>query len=274
MAMLRLGLFGDQRVVKSLSPRMHNAVLARHGLEGGYQAWAVEPADLEDALARLKSEGLSGANVTVPHKEAVAPLLDSLSSQARTMGAVNTIVRRGLELVGHNTDVDGFAAALARPDFKTQGCRALVLGAGGAARAVVLALMRLGAAEVLVASRTQARVRRLADDLAARAVGLDQAHLHAGMADLVVNATSASAAEESPELAALAGRLRLSQCRLLVDVNYGRPVNFWQQAAQRAGAPFLDGLIMLAHQARLSFRLWTGVDAPVSEFLEALEGAA
>jgi shikimate dehydrogenase len=269
--MMLLCLLGDKRVAKSLSPLMHNAVLARHGLEGQYVAIPVEPMDLEATVARLRDEGLAGANVTVPHKEAVAPLLDSLSSQARTMGAVNTIVRRGLELVGHNTDVEGFSAALAHPAFRAQGCRALVLGAGGAARAVVMALLGLGVDEVLVASRTMDRCRRLAEDLGARPVGLEQAHLHAAMAELVVNATSASSPAESPQLADLAGRLRLNRCQLLVDVNYGRQENFWKEAAVKAGAPFVDGLVMLAHQARLSFKLWTGVDAPVEEFTAALE---
>lgn len=267
------GVMGDERVARSLSPRMHNAVLARHGLDGVYVPIAVEPAQVEQTVRGFTSMGLAGVNVTVPHKEAVAPLLDSLSSQARTLGAVNTIVFRGLEMVGHNTDVDGFAAALKQAGIEARGRRALVLGAGGAARAVVLALSGLGAGDILVASRTRERARRLADDLGARPIELDQAVANSALCELVVNATPVSSPAESPEMAELASRLRLAGCcQAVVDINYGRRQNFWQQAAQRHGVVFLDGLDMLAHQARLSFKLWTGVDAPVAEFQEALRG--
>jgi shikimate dehydrogenase len=268
------GLLGDKRVVRSLSPRMHNAVLARHGLDGVYVPIAVEPAQVEQAVRSFKHTSLAGVNVTVPHKEAVAPLLDSLSPQARALGAVNTIVFRGAELVGHNTDVDGFTAALKEAGFSPRGRPALVFGAGGAARAVVLALINAGAAEVTVASRTPARTRRLAEDLGARALDISLAHAVSAGCELVVNATPVSSRRESPEMAELALGLKLGEaCRLVVDINYGRSRTFWEEAALAHGLPFLDGLAMLAHQARLSFKLWTGVDAPVAEFASALEGA-
>lgn len=268
------GVLGDKRVARSLSPRMHNAVLALHGLDGVYVPIAVEPAQVAQAVKTFKNTSLAGVNVTVPHKETVAPLMDSLSPQARALGAVNTIVFRGGELVGHNTDVDGFVAALKEAGFSPKGRTALVFGAGGAARAVVLALVNAGAAEVIVASRTLARARRLAGDLGARAVELAHAPAVAAACELVVNATPVSSRRESPEMAELALGLNLSQgCRLLVDINYGRARAFWEEAARAQGVPFLDGLAMLAHQARLSFKLWTGVDAPVAEFASALKGA-
>ncbi len=269
------GLLGDKRVAKSLSPRMHNAVLARHGLDGVYVPIAVEPTRVEQAVASFKTLGLAGVNVTVPHKEAVAPLLDSLSAQARALGAVNTIVFRGVEMVGYNTDVEGFGEALAQAGFSPRGRRALVFGAGGAARAVVMSLRGLGAAEVTVVSRTLERTRRLALDLGARAEKLEQAPALSGAMDLVVNTTPVSSRAESPEMADLALGLKLGGgCRLLVDINYGRGRTFWEEAARGQGVPFMNGLAMLAHQARLSFKLWTGVDATAQEFVSALESVS
>jgi shikimate dehydrogenase len=271
--MLVFGLLGDKRVARSLSPRMHNAMLVRHGLDGVYVPIAVEPAQVKQVVRAFRNTSLAGVNVTVPHKETVAPLLDSLSPQARLLGAVNTIVFREAELVGYNTDVDGFTEALKEVGFSPRGHSALVFGAGGAARAVVLALVTAGAAEVKVASRTPARTRRLAADLGARAVELAGAPAVSAACDLVVNATPVSTRRESPEMAELALRLKLGQgCRLVVDINYGRRLTFWEEAARAQGMPFLDGLVMLAHQARLSFKLWTGVDAPVEEFASALKG--
>ena len=118
---------------------MHNAVLAAHGVNGLYVPLRVEPADLEKAVEGLKALNITGVNVTVPHKEAIVPFLDGLSEEAKSLGAVNTLVPMNHALWGDNTDVGGFSDALAKADFLAQGKRAVILGAGGAARAVALA---------------------------------------------------------------------------------------------------------------------------------------
>ena len=268
--MMLLGIISDQRARHSLSPRMHGAVLQRHGLEGVYLPLAVAPDDLGPALAGLAALGFRGVNVTAPYKQAVIPWLAGLGDQARRAGAVNTIVIRDGRLEGRNTDVEGFARALAGAGDFGPGDRALVLGAGGAARAVVAALGGMGL-RATTAARNLERARALAHDLGGEAAWLDDIPGLAPEADLLVNAASVSAPEEAPELAELAGGLRLGKCRLVVDVNYGRSRNIWADLARAHGLAFMDGLPMLAQQARLSFRLWTGIDAPAEEFAAPLE---
>jgi shikimate dehydrogenase len=266
------GVIGDQRAKASLSPRMHNAVLARHGLEGCYTAFPVEPADLPAAVAGIKALGLAGANVTVPHKQAIAPLLDGLKGEAELLGAVNTIVPRDGKLWGHNTDVDGFANALGAAGFSPEGRAALVVGAGGAARAVVRALARQGADPLLVAGRNLDKVRALTDELGGRPLALNQAGNILARVELMVNSSAVSDPGEGPDLAALtaAWKDQAKSLALVVDINYGRAKSIWADLAKAAGAEHQDGLPMLAHQAALSFALWTGVDAPASEFLAEL----
>src|SRR5690606_37828225 len=150
----------------SLSPVMHDAGFRALGIDARYEAWDVPPEGLPDAVRALRGPGFLGANVTVPHKRAVASLVDDLDPEARAIGAVNTIVKQEGRLVGRNTDAPGFLAALRETEFEPSGRRCLVLGAGGAARAVTWALVRAGA-EVHVANRSEDRARDLAAELAA-----------------------------------------------------------------------------------------------------------
>lgn len=267
-------VIGDERVAHSLSPRMHNAVLAKAGIAGSYQAWPVQPEALASAMDEFRVLGLAGANVTVPHKQAVAGMLDELHGYAVELGAVNTIVVQGDRLIGHNTDVPGFRAAVESQGVVIESLACVVVGAGGAARAVALSLREAGAKRVCVAGRSLGKVKRLADDLKVEACGLgDLADLTAAC-DLVVNATSVSCASESADMAAMVGALPLNQrARMVVDINYGRSDNLWEQWASSHSIRFMDGLAMLAHQARESFGLWTGIKPPVQDFLAPLETA-
>lgn len=271
--MIRLAVIGDQRVVHSLSPRMHNAVLKEEGLAGSYQAIPVEAADLGAFLGGLAGQGFTGINVTVPHKQAVLPFIDELDQEAATLGAVNTIVVKGARLEGSNTDCPGFAQALIETGYAASGRPALVLGAGGAARSVVLALARLGASPLWVAARRLAQARALCAELGGEALSMDQAASLAAEAPLLVNATAASSPAESPELAAWAGSLNASRLEQVMDINYGREQNFWADLARAHGARCSDGLVMLAQQAALSFTRWTGRPVAGARFLAALEGA-
>jgi shikimate dehydrogenase len=269
-----LGIIGDERVAHSLSPRMQNAVMARHGLEGAYVRLAVKPEDIAAAVAGVQALGLAGVNVTVPYKRAVMPHLHKLSDEAAALGAVNTIKPDIDGLAGFNTDLEGFSQALMEAGFKPEGASALVLGAGGAARAVVLALLKHGV-NVVVAARKPAQSGALCGELGGKGISLDQAADTIRDVHLFVNATSVSSPDESPDMTAWLNTLPLAaNLAMVMDINYGRRENIWHEMADNNQAAFVDGLPMLAHQARLSFKIWTGIDAPVEDFKEALEAAS
>ena len=265
------GIISDERAFKSRSPGLHNMVMKKSGLDGVYVPLSVAEPDLEAAIKGLKALGFAGVNVTVPYKEAVIPFLDRLSDEARQIGAVNTICFSDNLLTGHNTDAAGCGDALRRDGFDPAGQAALVLGNGGAARAVVCALKQAGAAPITVSGRRSARSDLLAEHFQIQTIELDELLQHPFSAGLLVNATSASAPSEAPDLAELTAAIRPLQCRLVLDLNYGRTDNFWQTLARRIKADFMDGLPMLALQARRSFQLWTGLDIEPELYLQTLE---
>ena len=269
--MMLLGVMGDGRVMRSLSPRMHNAVLAQQGLAGFYAPLAVEPERVGEAVRGLAALGFIGANVTVPHKQAVIPCLDELDQEAAALGAVNTIVVEQGRLLGGNTDCQGFARALEATGYAASGRPALVVGAGGAARAVALALGRLGASPLWVAARRPEQARDLCAQVGGRPLDLEEASSAASEAALLVNTASVSTRQESPDMAAWAAGLEAGRLRQVVDINYGRDESFWAALARNRGAGFCDGLGMLAHQAALSFARWTGRTVPAERFLAGLE---
>jgi shikimate dehydrogenase len=245
----------------TLSPVIHNAAFRSLGLDWIYLTWPVTPDRLGAAVEGLRVLGVMGANVTMPHKETVLELLDEVSGDARSIGAVNTIQRLGDALIGHNTDVDGFAQFLT----KDAGCdpagkHALVLGSGGAARAVVKALSDLGAAGVTVAAREQARSAELAHLAAAglRLCAWDDADRHSADSDIIVNATPLGAVGEE-----VVGHASFTRGQVIVDLVYRPPATRLVERARAAGAEAWGGLGMLLAQAAASFRIWTGQDAPV-----------
>lgn len=253
---------------------MHSAAFAQLGLAAEYRAWGVPPEKLRAAVTALRAEHVLGANVTIPHKQAVVPLVDELSAEALAVGAVNTVINRGGVLVGHNTDASGFLHALTDLPLDPDGCDAVVLGAGGAARAVVYALLTAGARSVAVSNRTAGNARRLAAELAAhgRVRVLAPAELPAAVrgADLVVNSTSvgmAGVAEgESPLPAGV-----LPKRGAVVDLVY-RPARTRLLAdAAAAGLRVQNGLPMLVWQGAESFSCWTGLEAPADAMLRAAE---
>lgn len=262
-------VIGDARVAKSLSPVMHNAALRAHGIDGVYLALAVEPRRVGEAVAGIRALGLAGVNVTVPHKQAVIPHLDALDPLAARLGAVNTIVNQDGTLAGHNTDLPGLIWALGRAGCDLAGVECLVVGAGGAARAVVLGLAQAGA-RVTIAARRVEQAQALAAELGGEGAALAACAPLAAAAGLIVNASAVSDPAEGPELAELAVGWNLAACRLVLDINYGRRVNLWRQLAQGAGAAFMDGRPMLAAQAAMSFALWTGLNPDPAAFLAAL----
>jgi shikimate dehydrogenase len=264
-------ILSDARAFRSKSPGMHTFVLRKLGLSGVYVPFMVEPHRVGDAVRGLRALNMAGANVTVPYKEAVVPHLDALVGDAEAVAAVNTIVPGPNGLIGHNTDVGGFKNAIAATGFDMKGKTALVMGTGGAAKAVVYALTTLAADRVVLAGRGSERTTQVAERFGASPKPLDALLEQPLAAHLLVNATPVSSFRESPELGQRLERWDVSACELVVDLNYGRKENFWLELAARVGAQFTDGLSMLVHQARLSFALWTGIEADTALFMEGLE---
>lgn len=265
-------ILSDERAFQLKSPAVFSSVLKRQGIRGTYVPFMVKPGDLGQAIQSLRILHMAGANVTVPYKEAVIPFLDVLSEGANIIGAVNTIVCDGSRLKGYNTNAIGIMDALSEAEFDVEGTSALVFGSGGAARAVVFILNWLRAASIVVVGRNRAKALELVHSFSGQVAEPKELLGRPLSVDIVVNATAVSSHEESPELAALAAQLALSDCRLVLDLNYGRNDNFWGEMAQSRGIPFMDGLPALAYQARRTFALWTGLQVPPEEFVKALNG--
>lgn len=255
----------------SLSPAIHNAAFAASGLDWAYVPLPVPPRDLARAIPGLVSLGFAGANVTMPHKTESAELIEGLSEDARLLRAVNTIVVRGEEVEGHNTDVSGFDRFLRRDaGFDPAEKTALLYGSGGAARACALALARAGVSRLTVAARDRARAAPLVSMVEGIGVPVSLVDLQGveGLeSDLVVNATPVGARHQEPIHPVLPV---LEPGVLVVDLLYDPPVTLLQQRAREAGATALGGLGHLLEQAAASFELWTGTPAP----LEVMSAAA
>lgn len=264
-------ILGDDRAFRSKSPAIFSTVLKRVGIKGVYVPFRVEPDQVGRAIQSLRVLNIAGANVTVPYKETVIPHLDALSEGATIIGAINTIVRNGAMLKGYNTNAIGFMDALSDAGFDVTGKSALVFGAGGAAKAVVFILNWLRAESVLVIDRSEERARGMVRRFGGEAKPLEALLGQPLPANIVVNATAVSSPEEAPELAALVAGLEVPGCELVLDLNYGRTQNFWQDMARTRGIQFMDGLPALAYQARRTFALWTGVQVEPEEFLRAID---
>lgn len=275
-------------VEHSLSPIMHNAAFDVFGLNWRYVPLPVRPGEVEQAVKGLAALGFRGANVTVPHKQAVLPVLTSISADARRLGAVNTLVFErdgdgGIRVVGHNTDVDGFIGALREAGFDPYGTRAVIVGAGGAARAVVAGLAAAGCAHLVVLGRDVTRARTLVTDikahypasLYAQANELTPEKLieEARTAALLVNATPVGMwpyTEDSiwPENVPLPSHLTV------FDLVYNPLETRLLAQARRAGAHAVDGLGMLVRQGALAFQLWTQDEhREVEELIEVMRAA-
>jgi shikimate dehydrogenase len=269
----RLAVLG-QPISHSRSPAMHSAALAELGLapEWSYEAIEVSPQELERLVRGMPGEGFVGANVTVPHKVRGLELADEASPAAREIGAANTLSFAGGRILAENTDATGFLDALAEPP---RGRRALVMGAGGSARAVVWALVAGGAA-VRIWNRTAEKAERLAGELGGEPVpaGEGDPKVRAADFDLVVNATTVgmgSAEHASADLKGLpVDADSLDERHQLVDLAYGPVSTELSRAAKARGATVVDGLEVLVRQGAASLRIWTGMDPPV----ETMRGAA
>ncbi len=254
--MPRLAVLGHP-VGHSRSPAIHNAALAALGMGGewSYEAIDVTPDAFEPRVRAMPAEGFAGANVTVPHKGAALALADELSETAREIGAANTLVFASGEIRAENTDAGGLLNAL---PASPAGKRALVLGAGGAARAVVWALLREGA-EVAVWNRTELRSRNLCAELGGTpASNPDQAAY-----ELIVNSTAVGLGGEDPFVELPLDPARFAPGQTVVDMVYGQGSTSLLRAAVAAGSGTVDGLEILIQQGALSLETWTGCKPPL-----------
>ncbi|GAB4362894.1 MAG: shikimate dehydrogenase [Kiloniellaceae bacterium] len=261
-------------VAHSRSPRLHGYWLAEHGIDGAYVPLPVAPDDLETALRGLAAAGLAGVNVTIPHKESVLALCDSVDATARRIGAANLLVFKDGGIEGRNTDAFGFMANLQEQAPAWSPAKpVLLLGAGGAARAVAVGLLDAGVTDLRIANRNRARAETLAADLGGpitvlpwddRAAALDGA-------GLVVNSTSLGMSGQPALKLSLDA---LDANAVVADLVYSPLETALLAAARARGCIGVDGLGMLLHQARPSFAAWFGVDPQVSDGLRrfVLEG--
>jgi len=262
--MKKLFLFGSN-IAYSISPAICNAALPLMGLDWHYALWDLTAEALPEAVAYLRRDDCIGANVTIPHKEAIFGLVDELSDSARDIRAVNTIINRGGRLVGDNTDGIGFMQALREAQFDPRGAHVLILGAGGAARGVAFALGQAGAASLTLVNRTQSRALALANELRRHSPQLlataDPADMPAS-ADLVVNSLP-------PSVPFDLGPLRLSRNVLAFDLTYRPTETPFMREVARTGARVMNGTAMLVYQGAASLKLWSGREPDVSVMFQA-----
>jgi shikimate dehydrogenase len=264
-------------VAHSLSGAMQQAAFDALKIDAAYELWDRAPIDLAEAIAALRSDDILGANVTVPHKERVVPLIDKMTEEAAATGAVNTLTREGRRLVGHNTDVVGFGVALDKLVGRQKMPRqAVVLGAGGGARAVVFGLIRQGFQRVVVFNRHLHRAEALVKHFGRSAAHMELRAMpwHDSIIEselvktkVLINATSIGlVADESP----IPGEI-LPPDLLVLDLIYRQTA--FLRAAAAAGCTTADGETMLLHQGAAAFTLWTGQPAPLDVMAEALAAA-
>lgn len=263
-----VGIFGDP-VSHSLSPGMQNAALEAAGIDAVYVPFHVAGQELAQAVGAVRALELVGVNVTVPHKEGVMPLLDEIDPDAALIGAVNTIVNRSGRLVGYNTDGIGFLASLRDDlDFDPAGRRVVLLGAGGAARAAIVALAGAGASSIAIVNRTadkaenlQLEFRKHFPDVRISVCPLPSSRLEQIVSDaeLLVNTTTIGMHGESyPEPVVDL----LNDNAVFYDMVYAPDLTPMQRSASERGLRFADGRGMLAGQGEASFRLWFGTHPP------------
>lgn len=271
------GIFGHP-VSQSLSPPMHNAAFRHLGLDCVYLAFDVNPGSVTQAVESIKTLGLSGINVTIPHKQSVMDGLDEIAPEASMVGAVNTIVNEGGRLRGCNTDVSGVLRALrCELEFSPRDRNVFIVGAGGASRAVIVAMCTAGARSVAVVNRTYLRAQELSEefsphfgDIRFSAAPLDDPDRVSELieqADIVINCSSAGMGDIEPLYLPL--DLLSGNC-VVYDLVYKPPVTPLVRDSRALGLRAESGLGMLLYQGVDAFEIWTGEDAPVEVMREAL----
>jgi shikimate dehydrogenase len=252
------GIIGDP-VSHSRSPAIHNAAFQALGLDWVFVAFHVAPGEAARALDGVRALDIAGLSVTMPHKSDAAAACDELTENAAALRAVNLVVARGSTLLGDSTDGEGLVRSLLDEGVDPSGHRVVVLGAGGAARAIVQALGRRGASVSVAARKLAAAEAAASLATGAAAVSMEDVGDVVAGSDVVVNATPLGMAGERPPFAADA----LAECRLVVDTVYHPAETPLLVEARARGVPAANGLGMLVHQAALAFEAFTGASAPL-----------
>ncbi|MGQ9608987.1 MAG: shikimate dehydrogenase [bacterium] len=273
-----VGVIGDP-VEHSCSPPMHNAAFKELGLDYVYVPFHVKPEHLRSAIEGFKALNVAGINVTLPHKKAVLPLVDSVSEEAELIGAVNTLVFKDGIVEGHNTDARGFITSLRDSgvsDFKNK--KVVVLGAGGGAQAIIVGLALEGVDRIIIANRTKEKGVELARSLSSKTtvmmegISLDDNRLkdYISESDLLISTITASMDTRIPLVVDPSWFHKdLTVC----DIVYIPPeTNLLKEASVR-GLKTIGGIGMLVHQGAISFQLWTGVKPPIETMRQALINA-
>jgi shikimate dehydrogenase len=271
------GVIGDP-IEHSMSPVMHNAAFEKLGLNYLYVPFRVKKEELDKAIAGMRALNIRGLNVTLPHKVAVIPLLDKLDPLVQRIGAVNTIVNDDGALTGYNTDATGFLQALLERGIKPRGKNVVIIGAGGASRAISLILAERGS-NLIILNRTLDKAREYASSISqachreAKALELNEENLAKVLekADILVNATSVGMSPNGNETPVSPDLLRPSLT--VFDIVYNPIKTRLLREAEAAGAETISGVDMLVWQGALAFELWTGAKAPVKLMREtAIKG--
>jgi shikimate dehydrogenase len=280
--MRTIGLSGKP-LAHSISPAFQQAALDHLRISARYELWETEPEALAERVAEMRSADCLGANVTVPYKEAVTPLLDEVDPLASRIGAVNTVVNRDGRLCGYNTDMTGFARALREEGgFDPSGAHVVLLGAGGAGRAATMALVQGKAASVTITDILPERAERLVEDLsgqgetALRSVPATEDELAVAVmkkCQLLVNCTPIGMRHSKEEHDLPISSELIPAGALVFDIIYNPLQTRLLAEARRRGARTLGGLSMLVYQGAASFELWTAVQAPVDVMFKAARRA-
>lgn len=268
-----VGIIGHE-IGYTMSPAIHNAAFCKLGMNWLYVPLRVAPQQLRPALLGLRACGFRGCNITVPHKLESVRYLDDTREPAGLLEAVNTVVNDNGLMIGYNTDVEGFRSFLVEADVPVGGSSVLLVGAGGAARAVALALAQEGAQRIYVMNRTPKRAGALADllkratprtEISVRTFDIEGS-LVLGECDLAVNCTPTAGSEE---VVLPLDYEAFCDGKWAIDIGYAKVRSAFLREAAARGARTADGAGMLIHQAAASFRLWTGRPAPLSEMKRA-----
>ncbi|WP_077621437.1 shikimate dehydrogenase [Sediminibacillus massiliensis] len=270
----KLGLIGYP-AKHSLSPWIHHQFLQQTGLDGGYEIYETPPPELGDRIQEFKQTGMNGFNITVPFKQQVIPYLDEVDTDARLIGAVNTVVSQNCRLKGYNTDGIGYVEALrqAYPDLFTGDKNVLLLGAGGAARGIYRALVTEGFPTVDIANRTTEKAEALLElkepDTKTRIINYDQAERILGDYDVIVHTTSIGMTPEvNKQILSLN---RLKPHTVVSDIVYNPLTTQLLASAEVKNARIHRGHAMLLYQALHAFRIWTGKTTSGGQILKQLE---
>ena len=270
-----VGVIGDP-VEHSCSPPMHNTAFREMGMDYIYVPFHVKPDDLAAAVEGFKALNVMGINITLPHKSAALTLMDSLSQEARLIGAINTMVFRDGMVEGHNTDARGFIASLREKGIENiQGMKVVVLGAGGGAQAVVVGLALEGVDRITIANRTPEKAIRIAENISektgiqVKGISLSDNLLpeHISQSRLLVSTISAGM---DPSIPLVIDPDWLHEDLTVCDIVYTPPETNLLKAAAQRGLRTVGGMGMLVHQGAISFQLWTGKQPPVNTMRKAL----